>query len=172
MSSKTQFATAVSRVLSCVVLSGFSLGGLISVGSAFAQDRGVNDLPIDRKAAFFGLAPLGRTSLQTNTNFWSTLSSQTTGLMNGTINFPYLVPLRDSATSTESMQTISILDAPYTRPNLYQLADGYGTKLGEAYRSIATYSNPRPYDEREATWNQISRNVTDVIWFTGSRRHL
>lgn len=138
-------------------------------GPVFAQNKSVNDLSIDRKAAFFGIAPLGSTSLQTNTNFWSTLSNQTTGLMNGTINFPYLVPLRDSATSTESMQTISILDAPYTRANLYQLADGYGTKLGEAYRSIATYSNPRPYDEREATWNQISRNVTDVIWFTGSR---
>jgi hypothetical protein len=68
------------------------------------------------------------------------------------------------------MQTISILDAPYTRPNLYQLADGYGTRLGQAYRSIATYSNPTsPYDERDAQWNQVSRNVTNLIWFTGTR---
>lgn len=73
------------------------------------------------------------------------------------------------------MQTQAILDAPYTRPNLYQLADGYGTRLGQAYQSVATWSNSEPYDYVNAAgdntqrWTAVSSNVSNLIWFAGTK---
>ena len=135
----------------------------------------INDAPIGEKQALFGIAPLGMIPTaapgEPQPVFWQSLLTQTDGLMNGTTNFPYLLPLRSTTPSSPSMQTYAILDAPYTRPNLYQLADGYGTALGKAYQSVAKWSNPtEPYSYRGTEkWSQISRNVTDVIWFAGQR---
>jgi autotransporter-associated beta strand protein len=141
-------------------------------GAALAQERGtIDNLPVEAKEAFFGMAPLGRIPTGTPIpTFWQGLLNQTNGIINGTIDFPYLLPLRSTTPSDPSMQTYAILDAPYTRPNLYQLADGYGTRLGAAYQRVATWSNPtEPYSDRKQAWTQVSKNVTDLIWFTGSR---
>jgi autotransporter-associated beta strand protein len=144
------------------------VGGLAPV---FAQSTTqLNALPIEVRNGVYGLAPLGRIPTPfTPNNFWGALVKQTDGIINGTVNFPYNLPLISSSPSSPSMQTQAILDAPYSRPNLYQLADGYGTRLGKAYQSIATWNNSQPYSESKASWTQVSKNVTDLIWFAGTK---
>ena len=126
----------------------------------------------------YGLAPLGKIPTPTPfsaSSFWGELIKQTDGIINGTTNFPYNLPLSSISPSSPSMQTQAILDAPYTRPNLYQLADGYGTRLGQAYQSLARWSNSEPYSSTQANgqntqqWTGISKNVTNLIWFTGTK---
>lgn len=154
----------------------------LGVGSPVAAqqpptERGlIKELPLNERNAFFGLAPLAQSAYiptpyqptQAN-NFWTTLLKQTDGLMNGTINFPYLIPLSSPSPSVLSMQTQAIYDAPYTRPNLFQLADGFGSRLGAAYQAKATWQNPgEPYEDDPQQWRQISPAVTKLIWFAGS----
>lgn len=153
-----------------------SLGGGIGAALAQVSTANLNALPIDARNGVYGLAPLGAISTPyTSTNFWGVLANQTNGIINGTINFPYNLPLTSSSPSSPSMQTQAILDAPYTRPNLYQLADGYGTRLGQAYQSVATWSNSEPYDYENAAgdntqkWAAVSSNVTNLIWFAGTK---
>lgn len=150
-----------------------------TLAPALAQSTGqLNALPTEVRNGVYGLAPLGRIPTPfvfSPDNFWGTLIKQTDGIINGTVNFPYNLPLSSSSPSSPSMQTQAILDAPYTRPNLYQLADGYGTKLGKAYQSVATWSNSEPYAYENATgqntqqWSAVSDNVTNLIWFAGTK---
>jgi len=113
-------------------LIGFAQVALtVNPGAAQAQDTtNLNALPIDARNGVYGLAPLGAIPTPyTSTNFWVVLAKQTNGIINGTINFPYNLLLHSTSPSSPSMQTQAIPDAPYTRPNLDQLADGYGTRL-------------------------------------------
>ena len=136
----------------------------------------IKALPVNEQNAFYGLAPLAQPAYiptpsqpaQAN-NFWATLLRQTDGLINGTNGFPYLIPLSSPNPSVLSMQTQAIYDAPYTRPNLFQLADGFGSRLGAAYQARATWQNPgEPYEDDPQRWREISPAVTKLIWFTGS----
>lgn len=147
----------------------------LSHGPVSAQVK-LTGLTVEETNDLFGLAPLANSSVlptaapRLPNDFWSVLLKQTDGLMNGKINFPYLIPLTSATPNSLSMQTQSILDAPYTRPNLYQLADGYGTKLGRAYQSQASWQNPSsPYSDSKQAWAEISPAVTKLIWFTGTR---
>ena len=178
---KSQSKVSLIRFLSSIALGGIAVGPLVQGLPVLAQANTtqLNALPIDTRNGFYGLAPLGRiTTPFTSTNFWGTLLNQTNGIINGTNNFPYNLPLTSSTPSSPSMQTQAILDAPYTRPNLYQLADGYGTRLGQAYQSVATWSNSEPYSTTRDVngvgvntqqWTAVSQNVTDLIWFAGTK---
>jgi autotransporter-associated beta strand protein len=150
---------------------------LVNCLPAFAQQAPlIKALPVNEKNALYGLAPLAQSSYiptpyqpaQLN-SFWASLLRQADGLMNGTTNFPYLIPLSSAIPSVLSMQTQAIYDAPYTRPNLFQLADGFGSKLGAAYQARATWSNAtQPYIDRKQGWKEISSAVTQLIWFSGT----
>jgi hypothetical protein len=166
------------RLALAIGVANWTLAGAIA--PAFAQDTSkLNGLPVEIRNGVYGLAPLGRIATPfTPDNFWGALLNQTNGVINGTVNFPYNLPLSSISPSSPSMQTQAILDAPYTRPNLYQLADGYGTRLGQAYQSVATWSNSEPYNDykvvnkqRQNTqqWTAVSGNVTNLIWFTGTK---
>jgi hypothetical protein len=105
-----------------------------------------------------------------NQTFWDANRNQTNSIANGTSNIPFLVPFAAGTNGTGlTAQGLSILDAPYTRPNLNQLGDGFGSRLGPIYQSIASWSNPNSnYGANNATWGAVSQNVTNIIWFTGS----
>jgi autotransporter-associated beta strand protein len=181
MSIKSQSKASLIRFLSSIALGGLAVGPLVQGLPVLAQANTtqLNALPIDMRNGIYGLAPLGTIGTPfTSTNFWGTLLNQTNGIINGTINFPYNLPLTSSSPSSPSMQTQAILDAPYTRPNLYQLADGYGTRLGQAYQSVATWSNSEPYNDARVVnnipinteqWTAVSENVTNLIWFAGTK---
>lgn len=155
----------------------WSLAGGIGPALAQAVDTSqLNALPIEVRNSVYGLAPLGAIPTPfVPSNFWGKLLNQTNGIINGTIDFPYNLPLSSSSPSGPSVQTQAILDAPYTRPNLYQLADGYGTRLGQAYQSVARWSNSEPYDYKNSQgqntqqWTSVSNNVTNLIWFAGTK---
>ena len=158
----------IRRVASgCLLLGSLHLPALAEVQQGLIQD-----LKTESKNVFFGLAPLANSSYlpAPSSLFWTTLLQKTDGLINGKIDFPYLIPLISTTPNSLSMQTQAILDAPYTRPNLFQLADGFGSKLGQAYQARATWQNPgSTYTDSKQAWTEISPAVTKLIWFAGSR---
>lgn len=77
------------------------------------------------------LIPLTRIPT-TNTQFWDSVRNQSVAISNGNADpvFNILTPYTSTDPNTLTSQKIAIYDAPYTRPNLYQLADGLGSNLG------------------------------------------
>ena len=126
----------------------------LSAGSARAQTVApiyFQDLTQSQNNATNLLLPLSQIS-PTNSTFWNANRNITWSVANGVSSIPFLTPYSSSNPNTLTSTALSIYDAPYTRPNLYQLADGLGSNLGNVYQSLATWKNPEPYNADHATW--------------------
>ena len=118
-------------------------GALLSPGAAAAQS--VTSLTVLR-----GLTPVatldntdaGRAALAANLRV-------TGAIQNGIANQPTLLPFPDQ-------QQQALRDAFITDGNAYQLADGLGTALGDAYQGLTSYT-------RDVDGEEVFTNVTPAV---------
>ena len=145
-------------------------------GTHISLAQTFTDLPKSQQNAVNGLLPLSQVPT-TDAKFWDGNRNQTWAISNGkagtsygtpTATFEALTPYSSTNANVLTSQAQAIYDAPYTRPNLYQLADGFGTKLGAVYQKLAPWSNAQPYKDTKQEWGAISPNVTNLIWYTGA----
>jgi len=135
------------KMRACLLVVIVCAGALLSPGTATAQS--VTSLTVLR-----GLTPVatlnntdaGRAALAANL-------AVTGAIQNGTANQPTLLPFPDQ-------QQQALRDAFITDGNAYQLADGLGTKLGDAYQRLTSYT--RDADGRE-DYTNVSPAVADLI---------
>lgn len=129
------------KMRACLLAVIVCAGALLSPGTAAAQSA--TSLTVLR-----GLVPVttlndtdaGRAALAANLTV-------TGAIQNGTANQPTLLPFPDQ-------QQQALRDAFITDGNAYQLADGLGTTLGDAYQRLTSYT--RDADGKEGYTN-VSR---------------
>ena len=106
-----------------------------------------------------GLAPVsalngtdaGRAALAAN-------FAVTGAIQNGTAGQPTLLPFAEQ-------QQLALRDAFITDGNAYELADGLGTSLGDAYQSLTTYTRS---DDGSVDYTNVSPAVAKVIAFASN----
>jgi PAP2 superfamily protein len=137
------------KMRGCLLAVIVCAGALLSPGTATAQS--VTSLTVLR-----GLTPVatldnteeGRAALAAN-------FTVTGAIQNGTAGQPTLLPFPDQ-------QQQALRDAFITDGNAYQLADGLGTKLGDAYQRLTSYT--RDADGKE-DYTNVSPAVANLIAF-------
>jgi hypothetical protein len=82
--------------------------------------------------------------------------SVTGAIQNGVDGQPTLLPFADQ-------QQQALRDAFITDGNAYQLADGLGTKLGDAYQSLTSYTRDA---DGKVHYTNVSPAIADLIAFT------
>lgn len=120
------------KLRGCLLVVIVCAGALLSPGTATAQS--VTGLAVLR-----GLAPV--TTLNNTEEGRAALAANLTvtgAIQNGTANQPTLLPFADQ-------QQQALRDAFITDGNAYQLADGLGTKLGDAYQRLTSYTRDEDY---------------------------
>jgi hypothetical protein len=125
------------------------LGAVLGVGEASAQSS-------TSLAVLRGLAPVsalnntdaGRAALSAN-------FTVTGAIQNGTAGQPTLL-------SFPEQQQLALRDAFITDGNAYELADGLGTSLGDAYQSLTSYTRG---DDGTFDYTNVSPAVAKVIAF-------
>jgi PAP2 superfamily protein len=137
---------------SCAVVVIVCLGAVLGVGRADAE--GSTSLDVLR-----GLAPVsaldttdaGRAALTAN-------FAVTGAIQNGTAGQPTLLPFPEQ-------QQLALRDAFITDGNAYELADGLGTSLGDAYQSLTAYTRS---DDGTIDYTNVSPAVAKVIAFASA----
>ncbi|KQY10145.1 PA-phosphatase [Mycobacterium sp. Root135] len=132
----------------CLLVVIVCAGALLSPGTATAQSA--TSLPVLR-----GLTPVatlnnteeGRAALAANLTV-------TGAIQNGIANQPTLLPFPDQ-------QQQALRDAFITDGNAYQLADGLGTKLGDAYQRLTSYT-------RDEDYTNVSPAVANLIAYASA----
>ncbi|KAA0094199.1 phosphatase PAP2 family protein [Mycolicibacterium sp. P1-18] len=127
----------------CLLVVTVCAGALLSPGTATAQTG--TSLTVLR-----GLAPV--TTLDNTEAGRAALASNLTvtgAIQNGTAGQPTLLPFPDQ-------QQQALRDAFITDGNAFQLADGLGTKLGDAYQRLTSYT-------RDAEGNEDFTNVSPAV---------
>jgi membrane-associated phospholipid phosphatase len=127
-------------------------GLVLSTGTASAQNSA--DLDVLR-----GLVPVsalntteaGRAALARNFEV-------TGAIQNGTDGQPTLLPFAEQ-------QQLALRDAFITDANAYELADGLGTSLGDAYQNLTAYTRS---DEGKIDYTNVSPAVAKLIAFTSA----
>lgn len=137
------------KMRACLLVVIVCAGALLSPGTATAQS--VTSLAVLR-----GLAPV--TTLENTEEGRAALAANLTvtgAIQNGTAGQPTLLPFADQ-------QQQALRDAFITDGNAYQLADGLGTKLGDAYQRLTSYT--RGADGKE-DYTNVSPAVANLITF-------
>jgi len=136
------------KMRACLLVVIVCAGALLSPGTAAAQS--VTSLAVLR-----GLTPVatlnnteeGRAALAANLTV-------TGAIQNGTAGQPTLLPFPDQ-------QQQALRDAFITDGNAYQLADGLGTKLGDAYQRLTSYT-------RDEDYTNVSPAVANLIAYASA----
>ena len=136
------------KMRACLLVAIVCAGALLSPGTAAAQS--VTSLAVLR-----GLTPVatlnnteeGRAALAANLTV-------TGAIQNGTAGQPTLLPFPDQ-------QQQALRDAFITDGNAYQLADGLGTKLGDAYQRLTSYT-------RDEDYTNVSPAVANLIAYASA----
>lgn len=136
------------KMRACLVVVIVCAGALLSPGTAAAQSA-------TSLAVLRGLTPVatlnnteeGRAALAANLTV-------TGAIQNGVANQPTLLPFPDQ-------QQQALRDAFITDGNAYQLADGLGTKLGDAYQRLTTYT-------RDEDYTNVSPAVANLIAYASA----
>ena len=136
------------KMRACLLVAIVCAGALLSPGTAAAQS--VTSLAVLR-----GLTPVatlnnteeGRAALAANLTV-------TGAIQNGTAGQPTLLPFADQ-------QQQALRDAFITDGNAYQLADGLGTKLGDAYQRLTSYT-------RDEDYTNVSPAVANLIAYASA----
>lgn len=136
------------KLRGCLIVAVVCACALLTPGTAAAQS--VTSLNVLR-----GLAPVttlngtqaGRAALAAN-------FTVTGSIQNGTNGQPTLLPFADQ-------QQQALRDAFITDGNAYQLADGLGTKLGDAYQRLTSFT-------RDANYTNVSPAIADLIAYASN----
>ncbi|WP_198951891.1 phosphatase PAP2 family protein [Mycobacterium sp. AT1] len=136
------------KMRACLLVVIVCAGALLSPGTATAQSA--TSLTVLR-----GLTPVatlnntdaGRAALAANLTV-------TGAIQNGTANQPTPLPFPDQ-------QQQALRDAFITDGNAYQLADGLGTKLGDAYQRLTSYT-------RDENYTNVSPAVANLIAYASN----
>lgn len=130
-----------------------ALAGLAALGALAALPAGAQTAT--NMIALRGLAPVaalpntpeGKAALDANL-------AVTGGIQTGTLKQPLLLPFAEQ-------QQLALRDAFITDANAAELADGLGTRLGDAYQAKARYQDYK-------TFSVASQSVTDLIDYTNN----
>lgn len=132
----------------CLLVVIVCAGALLSPGTATAQS-------VTSMAVLRGLTPV--TTLDDTAEGRAALAGNLTvtgAIQNGTANQPTLLPFPDQ-------QQQALRDAFITDGNAYQLADGLGTKLGDAYQRLTSYT-------RDDDFTNVSPTVANLIAYASA----
>ena len=136
------------KMRACLLVVIVCAGALLSPGTATAQSA-------TSLTVLGGLTPVatlnntdaGRAALAANL-------AVTGAIQNGIANQPTLLPFPDQ-------QQQALRDAFITDGNAYQLADGLGTKLGDAYQRLTSYT-------RDEDYTNVSPAVANLIAYASA----
>ncbi|WP_101951136.1 phosphatase PAP2 family protein [Mycobacterium sp. 3519A] len=140
------------KLQTCLAVAIVCAGSVTVAGIAGAEN--LPNLDVQR-----GLAAVS--SLNTTAAGRAALTSNlavTGAIQNGTHGQPTLLPF-------DEQQQLALRDAFITDGNAYELADGLGTSLGEAYQKLTSYTR-RP--DGKTDYTNVSPAVADLIAFTSA----